>query len=113
MHLLGFIFENLCDELEGLDHGVKLAVTAECDLKFAATVMINVCLDGHICAAFILDAEVGATAVPGVAFTLTCGTGFDRENVAVIDIAGIGCDFSSVTEFLLLFFNLVHGSGLL
>jgi hypothetical protein len=44
----------------------------------------------------------------GIAALVSVGTGFDLQNVAAYDVAGISGDLCAVTERSAVFFNFIH-----
>ena len=53
-----------------------------------------------ICAGFIGNAEIGASAVAGVATFVTGCSGFDLQDIGTYHIAGVGSDLSAIKSSL-------------
>ena len=61
-----------------------------------------------ICAGFIGNAEIGASAVAGVATLVAGRPGFDLPNIGASHIAGVGCNLSAIEKLSAIFFNFIH-----
>lgn len=53
-----------------------------------------------ICAGFIGNAEIGASAVAGVATFVAGRSGFDLQDIGTYNIAGVGSDLSAIESSL-------------
>ena len=61
-----------------------------------------------ICAGFIGNAEIGASAVAGVATFVAGRSGFDLQDIGTYNIAGVGSDLSAIEKLSAIFFNFIH-----
>lgn len=62
----------------------------------------------HVCAALILNAEIGASAVAGVAAHEAGGSSLHFKNVGAHHVAGIGCDLCAVRQHTAFFLDFIH-----
>ena len=60
-----------------------------------------------ICAGFIGNAEIGASAVAGVATFVAGCSGFDLQDIGTYNIAGVGSDLSAIEKLSAIFFNFI------
>jgi hypothetical protein len=82
VYLLCAILQNLGDEFERSDDRFELTVAAEGNFETFITITAK---RAHlnICAAFILNSEIGTAAMSCIAALIAVRTGFDFKNMAL------------------------------
>ena len=61
-----------------------------------------------ICAGFIGNAEIGASAVAGVATFVAGRPGFDLQDIGTYHITGVGSNLRAIEKLSAIFFNFIH-----
>ena len=61
-----------------------------------------------ICAGFIGNAEISASAVAGVATFVASRSGFDLQDIDTYHITGVGSDLRAIEKLSAIFFNFIH-----